>query len=118
MPLRLVPGRPAIWTPPQSTQRRAQRPSHEYRRVNFFLTTVRREDYPHKCLGCRQSVRVGEKVVSQRSASEGSPGFWGPIEEFIHAVCWESVPGAIRPPLGRKLNVWIRYNDFPWSGIW
>lgn len=118
MPLREVPGRPSIWVPPQSTQRRTQRPSHEYRRVNFFLTTVRRDDLPHRCLGCSRVVRVGEQVVSQRSASERTPNFWGPIEEFIHDRCWESVPGHLRPPLGRKLNVWIRYNDDPWHGLW
>lgn len=89
-----------------------------WRRCNYFLTWVRPDDPRYKCLGCYTDVYVGEQVVVQRSASERTPNFWGPIEAFVHLRCWETVPGHLRPPLGKKLNVWVKFGDVPWGGRW
>ena len=92
-----------------------------WRRVIYFLSTVRDDDSRHRCLRCSQVVRVGQRVVTRRSAHEQTPGCLGPIEEMIHTACWTTVeltqPGVL-PRLGPQGARLEKYGDYPWSPTW
>ena len=97
--------------------------SHRWRRVAFFASVVRPDDYPHRCPLCRRVVRVTEFVVNQRSAHEQTRRCYGPIEHMYHLDCWESNGRLIPlPPLGRDKDIWLKYgvagDVYPWEGVW
>ena len=96
---------------------------HAWRRMAFFQTQVVGDDYAHVCALCRQRVRVGEMVVSQRSAHEQTPRCYGPIEHMYHLEEWIRLNGIVSlPPLGRDKEVYMKFDaghdSYPWEGRW
>lgn len=95
--------------------------SGAWRRVVYWISYVRDDDPPHRCLRCSQTVRVGQRVVTRRSAHEQTPHAYGPIEDMVHWSCWLTLeltnPGVL-PLLGKKGIRYERYGDYPWSPVW
>jgi hypothetical protein len=96
--------------------------AHPFRKVQWYVTTVRHDDEPWRCLACRRVVRVGQEVMVRRSSHETTPGCFGPIECAVHGSCWLLLTldrDNRMPELGPKGARMERYDDsYPWAGKW